>query len=462
VSDTPAVQFLAIGLSDSLKEQVGALCGSDVGVKLISTEDELEESLETLSDGIYGFVIAGTQMGLDMACEVGQLMGTQCPQTPCFFITDDKKELATSNLKKNGFRDIYFLPMDQQELEMAIGRALDPEALKKRMYKSVRIMDIEPNSELSFDTYIYMPLNKKYIKYTKADQEFSSDKYEKLNAHKKGSIFLDQKEMDKFYEYTAEKLMDQAYGAGPASETERAEKLQESIRGLFFDIFDHKSSSFEEGKSMTASCQKIVSQFITGGKTDNWYSQLIRSVGGRSGGYSHAANVSTIATLFAIGLGYENPEDLAIAGFLHDISLSDFPPDLLQQGEEAWDEDQKRVYQNHPQESLNLIKEKKMILSQDAEAAILQHHERFDGKGFPHMTSGPRLTTAAQILSLADQFEYLTDMSEGKQSFGPEEAVEQIAKTGSIDPAIIIKVRKLLTNSKEETMVSEEAQKSGA
>jgi len=56
----------------------------------------------------------------------------------------------------------------------------------------------------------------------------------------------------------------------------------------------------------------------------------------------------------------------------------------------------------------------------------LQHHEHFDGTGYPNGIFGDRMCKEAQLLAIADRFDYLTAIRPGKPTLSPFEAVNQL------------------------------------
>lgn len=446
---------LAIGVEDNTFELVVQVCGKQDMILKASMEDFIE-NFESYNDGMFDFVICGPKLGKEGdPIEVGQIIRNQCPRTPILFATENREYFAPKSLIKNGFSTCYLIPVDAEPLRNKMADTLKSDAKKKRSYRSVRLLDVEADTVVDFDTYVFLPLNKKHVKFCAADQNFSQKKVEKLKQREIGALYVEQKDLHKFYEYTANHLKDINYGAGPMSETEREEKLQEAIRNLFGEMFDKSiKSDYDSGKEMVNTCQKIVSNYITNGGSDNWYNQLISAVGGQKGGYNHAASVSTFAALFAIGVKHPHPEELAMAGFLHDLALADFPDELLNKPMKEWTEDQRNQYLKHPEKTVNMIKERKMIVSPGVESAILQHHEMFTGKGFPNGLKAHKISQEAQILSFADQFDYLTSEQEGKKRYTPYEAVEYIAVNGSINPELVNKIRRMIP--KETTHQGEE------
>ena len=66
------------------------------------------------------------------------------------------------------------------------------------------------------------------------------------------------------------------------------------------------------------------------------------------------------------------------------------------------------IYEKHVDYTLDVIKEKKLILSDLVRKIIYQHHEKYNGMGYPRQLSGDRICIEAQVLSLADKFDYMT------------------------------------------------------
>ncbi|MDD5348557.1 MAG: HD domain-containing protein, partial [Candidatus Omnitrophica bacterium] len=60
---------------------------------------------------------------------------------------------------------------------------------------------------------------------------------------------------------------------------------------------------------------------------------------------------------------------------------------------------------------------------------ILYHHERWDGKGYPHGLGGTAIPQAAQILSLADVYDALTTGRDYKKALTSEESLAVIEQS---------------------------------
>ena len=248
-------------------------------------------------------------------------------------------------------------------------------------------------------------------------------------------------DLDKFFKYSASKLREAS--KSKMGTTERQVKLESHVRGLFNSIFDQSiKTDFAGGKEMIENCQKIISNYITNGSSNDWYAHLLASVGESGDVYNHASRVSTFASMFAVALDHPHPEDLAMAGMFHDIGLVDVPEEISDKAEREWTPQEKLTYQAHPEKTLSYLKQKRISLPAEVEKAILQHHEKITGTGFPKGYSD-RITVDAQILSYSDQFDYLTQTKPGKRSLSLREAHLEIIKTQSIGIDVLTSIGKL-------------------
>jgi HD-GYP domain-containing protein (c-di-GMP phosphodiesterase class II) len=437
LAENSGTQILAIDIGEPVEQEL--LRVSAVVQLHKVTVDRFMEEFEHYADGRFGVILCQATTNPDVLMEIAQTCRNQCPQTPSFCISFDPATHQPKAYRKNGFTDAFLLPADRQLLVEALTKFLSPESLSKRTYKQIKVPDLKAGTKLGFDTYVFLPLNKKHIQFSGAAEEFSEKKAEKLSQHQMASIFIDQKDSAQFYEYVAKQFKN----AG-GSATEKAEKMQEAVRSVFSDIFEQTSGDFEAGRELLDSCRKVISTYVTGSSGKDYHTQLLKLLGGQRLEYSHSADVSTTAALFGMAIGYEKVDDLALSGFLHDLALATFPEEHGFDPDPKWTTELKDAYQAHPAKSLDLIKLKRIIISPEVEKIILQHHEKFNGTGFPKGLRGDRIVEGAQILCCADQFFYLTNPRPGEERCSPTRAFELIESNGAVAPALAKRIREAI------------------
>ena len=121
--------------------------------------------------------------------------------------------------------------------------------------------------------------------------------------------------------------------------------------------------------------------------------------------YSHGHRVSVLATAIGqeMNLPAETLEKLDLAALFHDLGL--LGCDSRLQGRQRrpgqLSSDELEQIEHHPNLSAQLVK----FLPHDVTEAIRQHHEYFDGSGYPGQLAGDRISHLARILSVADCYD---------------------------------------------------------
>lgn len=443
------LQLLLVGVDSEVLEFAKSVLPGFT-VHEFKQSDAFFNKSEEISDNQYVCAVVGSEFGTGFIMQAAQLLKCQCPTTPLFYLTHNKTDFNSKFAKKHGFDYVGLFPMDKELMEGYLLKIAQPDALGARAYKPIKIFDLNGDTQLSFDTYVFLPLNNRTIKFSHKDRKVGESRIEKLKSRSKSNLYIHINDVEKFYDLAANWLKDMGEGRG-LSETERLDKLEGAVRSLFTDIFDtSEKSDMNTGRAVLETCKNIVSTYITGDSKKSWYQQMLVSLGGSSKGFYSATDVSTISALIAMGTQMADPMDVAIAGLMRDISLSDFSSDLLEKPQTEWDDQNKNLYLKHPQLSVNVIKEKKMILTRNAETAILQHEERYSGMGFPKQLSGDMISIEAQILVLAEQFYNLTREVEGETPMLPMDALQNIRNNRYVGPELIHKFARLLKEGHEE------------
>lgn len=121
----------------------------------------------------------------------------------------------------------------------------------------------------------------------------------------------------------------------------------------------------------------------------------------------HSKRVAIFAKMIgkSYGMNRKSLERLVLAGTLHDAGKLLVPKEILQK-KEPLSESEWVVLRRHPQEGAKIIAPLKLNW---CEQAILQHHERPDGKGYPGRLSGAEsIDLFARIIAVADTFDAIT------------------------------------------------------
>lgn len=142
--------------------------------------------------------------------------------------------------------------------------------------------------------------------------------------------------------------------------------------------------------------------------------------------FKHSVDVATMAMIIAkqMKMSAEDVHNIGIAGLLHDMGKSKIPNEILNKPARLTDEEF-AVMKQHSALGYKILKEKKDIDDVIA-IAVLQHHEKMNGKGYPLGCDSSNIIPYAKILSVVDVYDALVTERPYKKSFSQRTAVEMI------------------------------------
>ena len=139
--------------------------------------------------------------------------------------------------------------------------------------------------------------------------------------------------------------------------------------------------------------------------------------------FDHSVRVSMISGLLAkwCGLDDSKIKDAALAGLLHDIGKCNIPDNILNKPG-ALDIEEFKVMKTHAILGYILVKDIPNV-SYDVMLAVMQHHERVDGSGYPNGLRGNEISYLAKIVAVADVYCAMTQDRVYKKASHPFETM---------------------------------------
>ena len=153
----------------------------------------------------------------------------------------------------------------------------------------------------------------------------------------------------------------------------------------------------------------------------------------------HSTRVRAYVDLIAqeLRLGARDRELLRWAALLHDIGKLKVPSLTLERPGHLRDTDWDEV-RRHPVEGARMIAPLRPWLGHWT-GAVVQHHERWDGSGYPAGVAGLQISLGARIVAVADAFETMTATGTGRQPSTPAAARTELARCAGtqFDPMVV-------------------------
>jgi putative nucleotidyltransferase with HDIG domain len=152
----------------------------------------------------------------------------------------------------------------------------------------------------------------------------------------------------------------------------------------------------------------------------------------------HSERVGQASMLIAreLGMPDERVEVLRFAGILHDVGKLGVPTRLLRKNGPLTPEE-RRVIELHPEYGHEMVRGISFL--GEARAAVLHHHERLDGSGYPYGLVGNQIPESARVVAVADAFDAMTSTRCYRRARPVAAALEELERCAGtqFDPRMV-------------------------
>ncbi len=201
-------------------------------------------------------------------------------------------------------------------------------------------------------------------------------------------------------------------------------KYVSAIKSIFDDISSGSELSYDKVRNISDSIYYNIVE-------DNDIIQCINELRYiDSYTFVHSINVSLYASLLSswLGLGKEETDNAILAGILHDIGKSKIPDRVLNK-KGPLNKDEFNIMKKHPIIGYDLVKDIDKI-KPEIKDAILYHHEKVNGQGYPYGIKEQELNIYAKIISVVDVYDALTSDRCYKNKITPFDSFREIEEMG--------------------------------
>ncbi|CAA9428543.1 MAG: Response regulator [uncultured Rubrobacteraceae bacterium] len=174
----------------------------------------------------------------------------------------------------------------------------------------------------------------------------------------------------------------------------------------------------------------------------------LESRDGTTGGHIRRTQVLAGEVARTMGLSSEEVRTAQYAVVLHDIGKIGIPDSILNKlarlTEEEWE-----IMRRHPKMGADIVGE---ISGFDSvTGAVLSHHERYDGLGYPERLTGADIPVGARLISAIDAYDAMTNDRPYRKALTRQEAMAELeANSGSqFDPTVIEALTTVLLKREE-------------
>lgn len=271
-------------------------------------------------------------------------------------------------------------------------------------FSKIKIDEFYSATAVLFDIYIKLASGR-YLKILHTGDAFTKDRIDKYKNEKKIEfLYFHNSDRRKFVQYNnflAKKLIEN--DAVPAiNKVNMLKNVTENFIAESY-IMGVKPQVIDQGKEVCESVFKLIES------QDDLFSVLRSYQNFDPSAYSHAFLVTLYASAIIKQFEWQSKatiETTAMACMFHDIGKMLLPKEFIELRPKDMSPEQIELYQQHPELGLKLVESNRLI-NNSVKQVIMQHHEAFDGTGFPHNKKGNKILTLANIVCLADDFVHI-------------------------------------------------------
>ncbi len=152
----------------------------------------------------------------------------------------------------------------------------------------------------------------------------------------------------------------------------------------------------------------------------------------------HCEEVADIAARIAMHLDVSESVVMRcrLGGWIHDVGKLAIPDSIIGK-QTPLDEEERQILQSHVTLGAEIVG--RIPALRDAASAVLHHHERWDGTGYPDRRKGDEIPIEARIVACADAYSAITAGRPYQPPLAPSDAIAQLRRSAgrSLDPEVV-------------------------
>jgi len=318
----------------------------------------------------------------------------------------------------------------------------------------IKAEDLIENTEVPFDIYHFMPLNKKWIKIFLKNRTLSAD-HKNSFVNKSSELYIKRDDVV-YYRNYLEKFLGQSLDSKSLPLRIRAEYLafQSVFNQLMMTFCDHsEANSYEHGQELLKHCESLCENMVhmIGSAPDPW-KVLNHNLAGEYGSVERTPARVAMVGIFALHLGIDLFKETLMATLINNTGLIELKYNIAravkEQNFSKLSDHELELYRSHPILSTNLFLLRKIPLDEKVKKIVIGTHELADGTGFPHQVSRDKLMIESQLIQILEIIDYqvIPKMGQAKKSFN--EALKEFCQIeltrGRFSPELIVNLKKLV------------------
>jgi putative nucleotidyltransferase with HDIG domain len=186
-------------------------------------------------------------------------------------------------------------------------------------------------------------------------------------------------------------------------------------------------------------CKEIADEIlVVAAQNSNIYDEIL-ALRNSQEDIEHSVIVGTVAVMFGMALGFSDEKilaDLTVASIFHDIGLVKVKADVMAKPETSWNAADKKEYEKHVEAGVEILKESGTGFHPRVLRMVAEHHENYDGSGFPKGLKGMEIDETSQLLHMANLFDRICTGKQTGKELSPAESFDYIYDLAQTEGAV--------------------------
>ena len=212
-----------------------------------------------------------------------------------------------------------------------------------------------------------------------------------------------------------------------------SEESKISAKRILNNVLKDESRQYfleKTDKSLLQAVEKIIDEVLT---KENVVVDLYDVKTSDSYTHDHSLSVSILSLITGkkMNLSHDELVELALGSLLHDVGIKEISTNILDK-KEPLTKEELDIIKEHTLIGYNIFKGTHLFC-EEAGSIILQHHERYQGHGYPFGLQENEINRFAQLVSIADVYDAATSTRPYRKAYKPHEAINMLKSLSGID-----------------------------
>ena len=290
-------------------------------------------------------------------------------------------------------------------------------------YTSISGDALLEGTEVEFDLFLRADAGEasNYVLYCRSGEDLSPDRREEILNKHANRLCISTGDIDKYIEYQ-EKNLKTILSDENKSTREKSGIVYQVATKVVEDLLDNPKS----GRNM-----ERISEWVTHTvghiiEDDNTFSSLLGVSSHNYQLYTHSVNTSVLGLLFGKHLSFKEDELARIGSgmLLHDIGKLSIPLNVVNKPGHLTGEEFKAM-RKHPKAGLEILEHRSSVNVLSLKI-VIQHHENYDGSGYPYGIKGNDIHLFARMARIIDAYDAMTSKRSYAEAMRPFAALSEM------------------------------------